>query len=165
MACVGSGALYYGNGSDSLCPPFFEERAAGLLQDGGMDATATFFPTGEAQDQELRYPGAICPERAMVMAVDALLASTKAESLSDVSASVGLPECSARCYFNRKTSLFGLVADNRSSLRSRLLPLPPTRTTVDEHWVFFLSVPDLDQHGYWALVARDGSGVETLAEN
>jgi hypothetical protein len=165
-ACLGAGPIYLG-GADVAegCRPNFEERAVAFLERGGMAASSTFFPAGEALDQELRYPGTVCAEQAMLIAVDALIASRRPESLGEVSRAIGLPECEARCYFNRKTSLFGLVADRHSSLRSRLLPLPPAKDSVSDSWVFFLSVPDLDEHGYWALVSRDGGAVVTMAEN
>lgn len=130
-----------------------------------METTATFFPRGEARAQELRYPGLVCPDTALTLAVDAILLSNAPESLSDVRDTLGLSSCSAHCYFNRQTSLFGLVADEHSAIRSRFLPGPPNGAALSDYWVFFLSVPDLDEHGYWALVARDGSGVETLAQN
>ncbi len=164
-ACLG-GPIYLGGApGPEGCQADFEERALTFLERGGMAASSTYFPAGEAQEQELRYPGTICAERAMILAVDALLTSRQAESLRDLSTSVGMPECPARCYFNRKSSLFGMVADRHSRLSSRLLPLPPSGASVSAHWVFFLSVPDLGEHGYWALVSRDGSGVVTIAEN
>lgn len=166
VGCLGEGPIYLGGaGPGWHCPAHFEQRAAALLARDGLSATSTFFPTGEAQEQELRYPGRVCAEEAMVLAVDALVASAAPESLSDVSKTLGLPECEARCYFNRRTSLFGLVADSESHMSSRLLPLPPSGARVSQSWVFFLSVPDLGEHGYWAIVSRDGSGVVTLAQN
>lgn len=164
--CLGAGPIYLGGAQGAEgCHPQFEERAVAFLERGGMAASSTFFPAGEAQDQELRYPGTICAEQAMALAVDALITSREPESLGAVSRAIGLPECEARCYFNRSTSLFGLVADRHSSLRNRLLPLPPSSGSVSDHWVFFLSVPDLDEHGYWALISRDGSSIVTLGEN
>jgi hypothetical protein len=147
------------------CPAPFEDMATLVLERDGLSATSTFFPQGEVADQRRRYPGRMCPAPALALAIRALLASSEPESLFDVSQSVGVEDCGARCYFNRETSLFGIVADDGSPLQSRLLPLPPVATSVSEHWIFFLSVPDLGEHGYWALVARDGSGVATVASN
>lgn len=147
------------------CPPRFETIAQSVLESVGVSATSTFFPAGEAEEQQIRYPGKVCPARALAMAVHALLTSLEPESLIEVSETIGLKDCPAHCYFNRPSSLFGLVADPGSKLTSQSLPLPPAASGVSEHWIFFLSVPDLGEHGYWALISRDGSSIETLAQN
>ena len=95
----------------------------------------------------------------------ALLTSDEPEALSRVGAELGPAECDAHCFLDRRSSLLGLVTDSASMLAHRLLPDAPTGERVEDYWVFFLSVPDLSEHGYWALVARDGSGVEVVAQN
>ncbi len=164
-ACL-AGPTYLGPPySEAECLPNFETRAMEVLESRGMASTSTFFPNGEAQDQALRYPGKVCPTRALTLAVHALLRSAEPESLTEVTETLGIEGCPAQCYFNRKTSLLGLVADHRSALRSRFLPLPPSKGSVAEDWIFYLSVPDLDEHGYWALVSREGGSVRTYAQN
>ena len=165
ISCLAKGPIYLGQGSsNSDCSLDFEVRAAQVMKRGGA-ATATFFPAGEAHDQSLRYPGLVCPELALELALRALIRSSESESLTEVVQALGQEDCSAQCYFNRQSSLFGLVADRSSALRSRFLPLPPSRASVAEHWIFYLSVPDLDEHGYWALVPRQGGRIETYAQN
>jgi hypothetical protein len=147
------------------CPPQFEDMAALILERRGIANTSTFFPQAEVDDQLRRYPGQVCPAQALALAIEALLASRQQESLFSLSESEGVGDCGAHCYLGRASSLLGIVADGESRLRSRFLPLPPLASSVSEHWIFFLSVPDLGEHGYWALVSRDGSGVVTVARN
>ena len=120
---------------------------------------------GEALGQRERYPGRVCPEEALALAVGALLDSTDPESLHEVSETIGMARCGARCYFNRQSSMLGLVADSKSVLSSQLLPQPPISESVEHNWVFFLSVPDLGEHGYWAIVSRDRARVVTVGRN
>ncbi|MCP4449102.1 MAG: hypothetical protein GY811_27780 [Myxococcales bacterium] len=130
-----------------------------------MPKTSTYFPPGEVSGQLDRYPSAVCPKRALSIAVGAILGSRDPEALARIGAEASPLACDAHCYFNRSSSLLGIVADENSRPENRLLPSSPGDESVRDHWMFFLSVPDLSEHGYWALVARDGSGVYVKSQN
>ncbi len=141
------------------------EATATILLDLGLSKTYTYFPDGELRAQHLRYPGVLCPERALGLAVTALLTDDTSEALVSVAGELGATSCDASCLFNSESSIFGIVADAASSRSNRVLPLPRNEERLGQHWVFFLSVTDLSEHGYWALVARDGSYVRVVSEN
>ncbi len=141
------------------------EATAAILLDLGLSKTYTYFPDGELRGQHLRYPGVLCPERALGLAVTALLTDDTSEALVSVAGELGPASCDASCLFNRESSIFGIVADAASNRSNRVLPLPPNEEHLGQHWVFFLSITDLSEHGYWALVARDGSSVRVVSEN
>lgn len=147
------------------CSGEFEDSVSGVLEDLGVASASTFFPKGEARRQSRRYPGALCPDVAMKLAVDAILTDRAPEALGSVGAEVGSGKCSAECYFNRRSSLFGMVADGGSPIANQVLPAAPDGDSLRDSWVFFLSVPDLSEHGYWALVARDGSSIRVRSQN
>lgn len=131
----------------------------------GGAKTFTYFPASEVEEQFARYPGSLCPRAAVGIAVGALLRDRGPEALATVGWERGVLDCDAHCLFGRSSSLFGIVADQESKLENRRLPKAPALSSLKTHWVFFLSVADLSEHGYWALVARDGSGVEIRSEN
>ena len=149
----------------ATCEVRIEDEIEVLLAKHGMSQTSTYFPSREVGRQAVRYPGTVCPDRAFALAVRALLNDDGREALENVGAFAGASNCDARCYFDRQSSLFGIVADESAPLTDRLLPDSPSADNVRDHWTFFLSVPDLSEHGYWALVARDGSGVKVVSEN
>ncbi len=136
-----------------------EDSVVEVLAELGVSGTSTFFPRGELQDQYLRNPGTLCPNAAMKLAVEAILTDRGPESLANVVVELAPGECNAECYFRRRSSLFGIVADVASPIANQLLPAAPDGASLHDSWVFFLSVTDLSEHGYWALVARDGSSV------
>lgn len=149
----------------SPCAAQFEQRAGAILARRGLPHASTFFPPGEAAHQDLQFPGELCPDRALALAVDTMLHDDAPESFTSVHRAVGQDTCSAHCFLNRASTLWGIVADEGSMLSHQVLPEPPGEASLASHWIFFVSVADLSEHGYWALVARDGSGVRWLSEN
>lgn len=149
----------------SVCATEFERRAPQVMRRSGLPQTSTFFPAGEAAGQELRFPSDICPDRALALAVDTLLHAEGPESFSEVHRALNRDDCSPHCFLNRSSTLWGLVADEESELANRMLPEPPGDVSLGAYWIFFVSVSDLSQHGYWALVARDGSGMRWVSQN
>lgn len=147
------------------CSWEFEDRVSSVLENLGVASASTFFPRGEARRQSRRYPGSVCPDIAVKLAVGAILADRAPEALGTVGAEIGGGECDAECYFNRRSSLFGIVADGGSPIANQLLPATPDGDSLRDSWVFFLSVPDLSEHGYWALVARNGSSIRVRSKN
>lgn len=162
----GCGAAESGHSWPSpSCSGESEDSVVEVLAKLGVSGTSTFFPRGELQDQYLRTPGALCPNAAIKLAVDAILTDRGPESLAIVAAELAPGECNAECYFRRRSSLFGIVADGASPIANQLLPAAPDGASLRDSWVFFLSVTDLSEHGYWALVARDGSSVRVRSVN
>jgi hypothetical protein len=151
--------------TEPRCDGILSEQLEQAVVEQGGTKTFTYFPRGEVEGQFARYPGSLCPRAAVGIAVGALLRDRGPEALAMVGRDRGVLDCDARCLFNRSSSLFGIVADQESKLENRLLPNAPALSSLRTHWVFFLSVADLSEHGYWALVARDGSGVEIRSEN
>ncbi len=147
------------------CASAFEDRAPLLLAMRGLPRVSMHFPAGEAAQQELLYPSSLCPDRALAMALESVSSWRADESLTEIVQELGRADCSARCYLNRESTLLGMVAGKDSRLGHRLLPEPPGDEALSTHWIFFVSVADLSQHGYWALVARDGSSTRWIAEN
>jgi hypothetical protein len=147
------------------CGGPFDGQAEQVLRTHGASKTFAYFPEGEIEHQFARYPSALCPRAALGSAIEALLEDDAEEALASVARERGMPGCGSLCSLNRSSSLIGIVADSDSRLENRLLPAAPNLDSLQSHWVFFVSVPDLSEHGYWALVARDGSGVEVVSTN
>lgn len=149
----------------SVCASEFEMRAPQVMRERGLPEVSTFFPAGEAAGQELRFPSEICPARALEIAVETLVHAEGPESFSAVYRALGRGVCNRHCFLNRPSTLWGLVADENSELANQLLPEPPGDVPLRAYWIFFLSVSDLSEHGYWALIARDGSDVRWVSQN
>lgn len=143
-----------------LCPDGLQD-ASRTLDKHQVSNLSVYFPDGEARAQEARYPSSGCATHALASALEALLASSSPESLAELSS----PACDARCMLDRRGSMIGIVADDRSPLANRLLPLPPQISSVSSTWIFFVSVPDLGEHVFWALVPRSGGQVITISVN
>lgn len=135
------------------------------LSRAGLSHTSIFLPDTEVQRQLARYGGPLCPDRALGLAVRAILEDDSDEALAQVGAEVGNHACSAHCYLDRRSSLLGLVAGMGARREDHLLPPFPGEAPAERYWTFFVSVPDLSEHGYWARVARDGSSVDVVSRN
>tara|TARA_R110002096_G_scaffold408075_1_gene606933 strand:+ start:29574 stop:30041 length:468 start_codon:yes stop_codon:yes gene_type:complete len=147
------------------CEGPFAGRAEQVLSAHGVSKTFTYFPEGEFEDQIARYPSKLCPLAALGDAIEAILLDDAEEALASVARERGVADCDSICLLDRSSSMIGIVADDHSRIENRLLPTAPTQHSLKAHWVFFVSVPDLSEHGYWALVARDGSGVTVVRVN
>lgn len=166
LACAISPNTQVGSDApEPRCGGPFSPQLERTLRKQGAPKTYTYFPNDEFEHQLARYPNSICPEAALRQAILALLLDDAKEALGTVARESGKFDCGALCAFNSTSSLFGIVADRYSYIQNQLLPSAPSLESLEAHWVFFLSVPDLSEHGYWALVARDGSGVEVVSRN
>ncbi len=163
--CWSCGAQDTPTQDEPRCAGPFEKNLQAILRLQGASKTYSYLPNSEVLDQLSRYPDSICPRVAMARAIVALVNHDAVESLGAVGRERGDPACGPLCLIGRRSSLFGIVADRNSPLRNQLLPIAPNLQSVEAHWVFFLSVSELSEHGYWALVARDGSGVEVVSTN
>lgn len=148
----------------SSCPEALQKGARTVLGQFGITRVSTYFPD-DSIPSHIRS-STICPLAALAMAVRAYLHHWEPESLVSVSEEVGYGNCRAKCYFNRPTSLLGLVVTGESMEQKQLLPLPPLRDEVlGDYWIFFLSISDLSEHGYWALVPKNGDRVRLVVLN
>ena len=165
-SCLGhQGATVSTSEQERRCDRPFERRAKQVLLEHGASKTFAYFPEGEFEHQLARYPSKLCPLVALGDAIEAILLDDAEEALASVARERGLADCDSICLLNRSSSMIGIVADDHSRIENRLLPTAPTQPSLKAHWVFFVSVPDLSEHGYWALVARDGSGVTVVGVN
>ena len=103
----------------------------------------------------------LCPELAMEFALTALLQRESPETLIDVAGGARR----AREFFDRESSLFGVVADPDAPVAYRFLPPPPDGNVKRDRWIFFLSVPDLSEHGYWVVVGENQEEARVVAAN
>jgi hypothetical protein len=142
------------------CPVDLEGRARAILRDRGVGAVTLHLPATVARDQATTL-GGICPTRGLERAVVALMTSRVREGLVDVAGDTR----AARSFFDRESSLFGIVAGPDAHVAYRFLPMPPDPGDLTDYWVFFLSAPDLGEHGFWALVPRRGGPARVIGRN
>ena len=133
-----------------------------VLQSHGVGDLDTSVGPGQTVIQQ-GWDNEICFEQALDAAVESLL-----NDGSDVESPLALVEeidegpClqpdlreRVRCFMNEPHSRIDLVVPGGPHQ-------PEHGESLDTHWVFFLDLPALSDHLYWAVVPRDGGGAEPV---
>ncbi len=153
----------FGGASDASCsgPP---ER---VVESMGFREITLSFPQIDV-DEQVALDGSVCLQGAIRRALDSLLTETSDDE-SPLSLIVDL--------LDDESAAQAALADylNRSSTRLALVPrvwrdeagvyLPENGESVETNWVFFMTVGDLSDHLFWAIVPRDGGAVTNYGFN
>jgi hypothetical protein len=155
LSAAPDGTVYLARVVESEVPAI----VAGVVAQAGIASVATDFPFEEVEAQSAGVRGVVPFGTALRAAVESFLADgTDEESPLALVAELTEGPClqpdpldRVKCYVDRPTSQLALVrADGTPQAAEH-------GEEVADAWIFWLYLPELSDHGHWAIVDRAGA--------